>query len=278
MTQRASGTLAILAGSGQLPVMVARGARRAGRRVLVLGLRGQADPQLAQLADVFKPVAIARIGRWIRLCKKFSASELIMAGAVTKHFAFQPWRILAYLPDWRTLRVWYCRARTDRRNLALLEALAQELASEGITVTNSVKYCPEALVQAGFLTGCELNANQSRDLEFAWPLALKVAQLDIGQAIVVKDQDVIAVEAIEGTDAMIARAGKLAGSGWILVKVAQAHQDMRFDVPTVGPRTIENLHKHGGSALIIQAKMTIVLEQERTIELAQRYGIPILAR
>jgi len=273
-----STTLAVLAGSGSLPAIVVQGAQRAGKRVLVLALTDNVDPNLADVADIFKRVPIARVGRWVRLCRKFSATELIMAGGVAKRRAFSAWRILRYLPDWRTLRIWYRRARKDRRNLALLNAVAQELADEGIEVTHCVKYCPEALIRPGLHTNCDLNGSQKSDLDFGWPLALKIAELDIGQAIAVKDHDVIAVEALEGTDAMIARAGRLAGKGWTLIKVAQAHQDMRFDVPTIGPATIENLHRAGGGALIVQAGKTILLDPEKTLRLANKYGIVLLAR
>jgi DUF1009 family protein len=257
---------------------VARGARAAGIEVFILGLRGQASDALIELADRFCWVPIARVGRWINLTKRFGATELVLAGGVKKTEAFSRWRIWRYIPDWRTLRIWYRRARGDRRNLAILGALADELQEEGITVVNSVKYCEEALAQAGGMTGQAVPSQVADDIEFAWPIAMKIAELDVGQAIAVREKDIIAVEAIEGTDAMIERAGKLVKGAWTLVKVAQPHQDMRFDVPTVGPETIEQLHRNHAVALVVQAGKTIMIEKEKMISLAERYGIIIMGK
>jgi DUF1009 family protein len=270
--------LVIIAGNGQLPFLVARGAQLAGVSVCVLGLRDQASAELAQFADSFAWVPIARVGRWIKLAKRFGAAELIMAGGVKKTEAFTRWRIWRYIPDWRAMRVWYRRAKGDRRNLAILSALADELAEEGITVINSIKYCTEAMADEGLMTKRSPSRLILDDIDFGWPMAMKIAELDIGQSLAVREKDIIAVEAIEGTDAMIERAGKLVRGDWSLIKVAQPHQDMRFDVPTVGPGTIENLHRNHAAALVIQAGKTIMIEKEKMIELADRYGIAIIGK
>ena len=201
-----------------------------------------------------------------------------MAGGVKKTQAFSPWRILRYIPDWRALRVWYRRAKGDRRNLAILGALADELKDEGITVVNSVKYCEQALATAGTMTRRTVPERVRADIEFAWPIAVQIAALDVGQSLAVREKDIIAVEAIEGTDAMIERAGQLVPGGWTLVKVAQPHQDLRFDVPTVGPETIEHLHRHHGVALVVQAGKTLMIEKETMIALADKYGIAVVGR
>jgi hypothetical protein len=280
MILNATGTqkLVIVAGNGQLPFLVARGARLAGISVCVLGLREQASAELAGEADRFEWVPLARVGRWIKLAKKFGASELILAGGVKKADAFARWRIWRYVPDWRAMRIWYRRARADRRNLAILGALADELQEEGITVVNSIKYCEEAMASEGLMTRRNPSKQVLEDIEFGWPMAMKIAELDIGQSLAVRERDVIAVEAIEGTDAMIERAGTLVKGGWTLIKVAQPHQDMRFDVPTVGPETIERLNEYSASALVIQAGKTIMIEKEKMIALADKYGIAIIGR
>jgi DUF1009 family protein len=270
--------LVIVAGNGQLPFLVAQGARAAGVSVCVLGLRDQASSELAGVADSFSWVPLARLGRWIKLAKRFGAAELIMAGGVKKTQAFSRWRIWRYIPDWRAMRVWYRRAKGDRRNLAILSALADELAEEGITVINSVKYCTQAMAEEGIMTRRTPSQQILDDIEFGWPMAMKIAELDIGQSLAVREKDVIAVEAIEGTDAMIERAGKLVRGDWTLIKVAQPHQDMRFDVPTVGPETIENLHRNRAAALVIQTDKTIMIEKDKMIELADRYGIAIIGK
>lgn len=278
MADTPSTKLVIVAGNGGLPFLVARGARAAGVNVCVLGIRNQASADLAGLADEFRWVPIARVGRWIRLARRFGAAELILAGGVKKTEAFSRWRIWRYIPDWRTLRIWYRRARGDRRNLAILNALADELQEEGITVVNSVKYCGEALAEAGVMTRGPVPQSVLDDVEFGWPIVRKIAELDVGQALAVREKDVIAVEAIEGTDAMIARAGTLVKGNWVLLKVAQPHQDMRFDVPTVGPETIERMHQYGAVALVIEAGKTIMIEKEKMVSLAERYGIIIIGR
>jgi len=270
--------LVIVAGQGYLPFLVARGAKAAGRAVCILGIRDVASKNLADLADTFYWIPIARVGRWIKLARRFGATELILAGGVKKTEAFSRWRIWRYIPDVRTMRIWFRRARGARRNLAILGALADELQDEGITVVNSIKYCSEAMAEEGVLTKCSPSKLIWEDIEFGWPMAMKIAELDIGQALAVREKDIIAVEAIEGTDAMIDRAGKLVKGDWTLVKVAQPHQDMRFDVPTVGPETIERMRANHASALVVQAGMTIMIDKTKIIELANRYGISIVGK
>lgn len=273
--------LTLLAGLGQFPFLVARGARQAGCKVCILALRDIAEPSLAEFADEFHWVPIARVGRWIKLSRRFGANELILAGGVRKREAFSMcslWRIWRYLPDWQTIRIWYGRARHDRRNLAILTAVADELQEAGITVQNSIKYCPDALADEGVMTKRPPSTAAQSDIDFAWPIAMKIAAMDIGQALAVREKDIISVEGIEGTDAMIDRTGALIKGGWTLVKVAQAHQDMRFDVPTVGPGTIEKLHAARGVAMVIEAGKTLMIEKAKLLELADRYGIVVVGR
>lgn len=144
---------------------------------------------------------------------------------------------------------------------------------------DSTKYCPEVLAAAGVLTRLAPPRGVLNDADFAWPLAKQIAALDIGQSIAVKEREIIAVEAIEGTDKLIERAGELCrAGGWTLVKVAKPNQDMRFDVPTIGPQTIENLHRAGAAGLFIEAGRTIILEREKTLALAEQYSIAVVGR
>jgi DUF1009 family protein len=191
---------------------------------------------------------------------------------------------LQYLPDLTSIRVWYFHAR-DKRNDTLLRAVADELERRGLRVVDSTKYCPEALVEEGVLTPAgtrplsEAPPAVLADADFAWPLLKQIAGMDIGQSIAVKEKEVIAVEAIEGTDKLIARAGELCPQGgWTLVKVAKPNQDMRFDVPTIGPETIENLHQARARGLVVEAGKTILLERERTLQLAGKYRISVIGR
>jgi len=273
--------LGLIAGEGELPKLVARGARQAGRPVVVVALRGCADPSLRALADVFCWRGIVQLGRWIRAFKRAGCREVIMVGRVRKTdmFAGPRWlQWLQYLPDLTSIRVWYFHAR-DKRNDSLLSAVADEMQRRGLTLIDSTKYCPEALAPEGVLTPGAPPRTVCDDADFAWPLARQIAALDIGQSVAVKEREIIAVEAIEGTDRLIARAGELCpAGGWTLVKIAKPNQDMRFDVPTIGPDTIENLHAARAAAVVVEAGKTIILEREKLLALAQRYHIAVIAR
>ncbi|MFH1749174.1 MAG: UDP-2,3-diacylglucosamine diphosphatase LpxI [Planctomycetota bacterium] len=273
--------LGLIAGEGEFPWLVARGARAGGRKVAVVALRGAADPGLRAVADWFCWRGVVQLGRWIRALKRAGCREVIMAGRVSKSdmFAGPRWlQWLQYLPDPTSIRVWYFGTR-DKRNDSLLGAVADELARRGLTLVDSTKYCPEALAPAGVLTPGEPPKSVLDDADFAWPLAKEIARLDIGQAVVVKEREIIAVEAIEGTDRLIARAGELCPQGgWTLVKVAKPDQDMRFDVPTIGANTIEKLHQARAAGLVIEAGKTLLLEREQTLALAKKYHIALIGR
>lgn len=278
---RSAAPLGLIAGAGEFPKLVARGARAAGIPVAIVGIRGCADPGIQRLADVFRWRGIVQLGRWIRVFRRAGCREIIMAGWVRKSDMFNGPRWLQYLqyiPDLTSIRVWY-RGTRDKRNDALLGAVADELARRGLTLVDSTKYCPEVLAEAGLLTGGSLPDAIQQDIAFGWPIAKEIARLDIGQAIAVKEREVIAVEAIEGTDRLIERVGTLCPQGgWTLVKVAKPNQDMRFDVPTIGAGTIENLKRHRAAAVAIEAGKTLLLERARTLELARQLRIAIVAR
>jgi DUF1009 family protein len=273
--------LGLIAGQGELPRAVALGARAAGRRLAIVALRGFGDPGLRSLGERFRECGVARLGAWIRFFRRAGCREVVMVGRVRKAdmYAMPRWRQwLIYLPDLTSIRVWYHRAR-DKRNDALLGAVADEMQRRGLTMIDSTRYIPEVLAAEGVLTACEPSRQVLNDAEFAWPIAREIGRLDIGQSVAVKEREIIAVEAIEGTDALIARAGELCpAGGWTLVKLAKPAQDPRFDVPTVGPETIENLRRARAAGLVVEAGRTILLERERTIALANQYRIAILGR
>ncbi len=269
-------TIGLIAGQGSLPLMVARGIRRAGYRLVVVALKDQADPALADLADRFAWAGITRLGRWIRLLRRGGASRAVLIGRVSKRRMFAPLRLVRYFPDWRAVRLYFWRLRHDRRNEALLRGVADELASEGIHLEDSTKFCAEALATAGPMTRRAPSPGEQADIAFGWPLVRRLAELDIGQSIAVREREVIAVEAIEGTDRMIERAAGLCPTGgWVLLKAAKAHQDMRFDVPTIGPRTIENLRAAGGRAIALAAGKVLLADREETLALADKLGIAV---
>lgn len=276
MSAVSSGPLGIIAGAGRFPFLVAEGARAAGRPVVIVGLRGLADPQLADYADRFHWSGIVRLGRWIRLFRRAGVREAIMAGSVRKSDMYSRFRLIRFLPDWTSIKLWFFEV-PDRRNDTILRATADHMQSKGITLVNSIQYCPDHIASEGVMTRRQPTAAQQKDIAFGWPIVKEMGRLDIGQSIAVKEQEVIAVEAIEGTDRMIERAGQLCRhGGWMLVKVAKPGQDLRFDVPTVGPATIENLHRNGAAALVVEAGQTLIVDRPALLDLADKLGIVVV--
>jgi DUF1009 family protein len=279
-TMPQSDVIGLIAGGGLLPFMVAQGAHQAGRAVICVGLAGYVDESLAREVDVFYEVAVARPGGWIRRLKRHGVTDAIMVGRVTKSHLFTPRRILRYLPDWRAFRIYYWRLRgRPKLTDTFLTAVADELASGGIHLENSTMYCAEHLAESGVMTKNQPGHGVASDVEFGWPLAKKLGELDIGQAIAVREREVIAVEAIEGTAEMIQRAGRFCkAGGWTLIKTAKPNQDMRFDVPCIGPDTIRDLAAGGARCLVIEAGKTIILDKTQTLKLADELGLCILGR
>jgi DUF1009 family protein len=270
----------LIAGGGRLPFMVACGAKKAGLRVVCVGLAGYVDTALAHEVDVFYEVAVARPGSWIRRLRRHGVTDTIMVGTVTKSHLFTPRRILRYIPDWRAFRIYYWRLRgRTKQTDVFLTALADELATGGIRLENSTMYCEQHLADSGVMTKHQPSAQVHGDIEFGWPLARQLGQMDIGQAIAVREREVIAVEAIEGTAEMIKRAGQFCkAGGWTLIKTAKPGQDPRFDVPCVGPDTIRDLAANGAKCLAIEAGRTIVIDKPQTVALADQLGICIVGR
>lgn len=270
--------LGLIAGEGRLPFMVADGARRAGLRVVCIGLAGSASQELAGHVDDFFYGAVARPGGWMRKLRRRGVTHAIMVGRVAKTGIFTPWRIFRYLPDWRALRIWYVRLRgKDKRNDSVLNAIAEEFASDGIILENSVMYCKEHLADEGVMTKTQPSAAVRADIAFGWPMVLEVGRLDIGQAIAVREREILAVEAIEGTAEMIERAGALCKKGgWTLLKSAKPDQDMRFDVPCVGPDTIQSLKRCDAACLAVEKGRTLIIDKPETLALADKLGIAVV--
>lgn len=271
-------TLGLIAGEGRLPFLIADGARSSGLRVVCLGLAGSVDPELRGHVDVFFTGAVARPGGWMRKLRKNGAGRTVMVGRVKKTGIFAPWRIVRYIPDWRAIRIWYLRLRgKDKRNDTVLCAIADELASGQIFLEDSTMYCKEHLATEGVMTKCQPVASVREDIDFGWEIVKKLGELDIGQAVAVKEKEILAVEAIEGTAKMIERAGSLCRKGgWTLIKAAKPAQDMRFDVPCVGPDTIKSLAQKNAKCLVVEKGKTIIIDKPETIELANRLGIAIV--
>jgi len=272
--------IGLLAGSGAFPMVFARAARRMGQSVFCIGVSGMASPELADVCDDFRTTGLLKVGRVLRWFRRAGVRTAVMAGKIDKTVLWKRFRWLRHLPDWRTISMaWrFFRRGSAKNDDSLLLAVIDEFEQEGIRFASALDYCPEILVKHGFLTRRHPSAAQWRDIRFGWNMAKEIGRLDIGQTVIVNDMAVMAVEAIEGTDAAILRAGQLCKrGGFTVVKVAKPQQDMRFDVPTIGVGTLQTMHQAGGRVLAIEAGKTILLHDDEVVQLADKLGIAIVA-
>lgn len=269
--------IGLIAGGGQLPIITAQGMHASGRPVCCVGLRDQYDARLPGLCSEFREAGVAQPGRWLRAMKRWGVREAVMVGFVAKQRIHDPMRIIRELPDWRAINIWYRRLRHDRRNAVLLAALADELAAQGVTLIDSTTFIPEHLATPGPMGRQTPSTQQQRDIDFGWPLLKRTVELHIGQSIAVREGDVIAVEAVEGTMLMIKRAGELCRSkGWTLLKTSAQDHDMRADVPTIGIDTIEQASAAGCGCIALGTGRVILIDKPQVIDAADKAGIAIV--
>ena len=270
--------IGLIAGGGTFPLLVARAARRRGIEVVCAGIRLEVSPEIRSEVDVYRDVGLLSLGAYYRFFRKHGVRELTWAGWVTKD-SLLSWRgILYHLPDYKALRCWWKRLRhRDRQSQTLLTNIAADFEEHGFHLAHSTRLCPELLVEKGVLTKKPPSRKQLDDIAFGWNTAKRMADLDVGQSVTVCDRTTISVEGIEGTDRNILRAGELCKRPFTVVKVAMDHHDMRFDVPTVGPKTLEAMRSAGAGVLAVEAGKTIVLEREKCVEMANRWGMVLVA-
>ncbi|MCG8449199.1 MAG: UDP-2,3-diacylglucosamine diphosphatase LpxI [Pirellulales bacterium] len=280
-SSEANAPIGLLAGWGEFPFAVARSLRGQGHRVAGVGILDHADPALADLCDEFGWIGLGGIGRAIRFFRRWGVTQATMAGKVHKMLLYQPGWWLKHRPDWTSLRAFYpqlLNGSADRKDDTLLMGVVNAFAAHGITFGPATDFAPELLVEAGQIAGRRLTGRQQKDAEFGWQMAKSMGALDVGQCVCVKDQAVLAVEAIEGTDLCIRRAGELCrAGGFTVVKVAKPNQDMRFDVPTVGVQTLESIAAAGGKVLAVEADRTILLNRVEFCRAAVRLKISVVA-
>jgi UDP-2,3-diacylglucosamine hydrolase len=274
--------MGLIAGWGRYPVVIAEALKRQGYSVCCVGVRDHADPQLAQICDHYLAAGVARMGAHVRFFRRHGVAEATMAGKIHKaKVLFRKWGWLSHFPDLTTIRTFlphFVYGTKDRKDDTLLLAVVELFARGGVRLAPATDFAPELLVKAGPLTSHGVTAAQSQDIEFGWQLAKEMGRLDVGQTVVVKGRAVIAVEAVEGTDECIRRAGQLCPQGgFTVVKVAKPQQDMRFDVPTIGVGTLETIAQAGGKVLAIEAHKTILLDEPLFITTAERLGIRVVA-
>ncbi|MEC9374357.1 MAG: UDP-2,3-diacylglucosamine diphosphatase LpxI, partial [Planctomycetota bacterium] len=270
--------LGLIAGAGQLPLLVARGMRERGHPVRAIGLIGHYDPALPELCDRFQTVGPLRVGKWGPRLRRMGVHHAVMVGRVDKaNLMHDPLRMIRHVPDWRAAVLWYRRLRHDRRSSEVLLAVADELARSDVHLLDSTAHIEEHLADPGVMTDRQPTPAQWADIEFGWPLLSEALRLDIGQSMAVRERDVLAVEAVEGTDRMIERAGRLCrATGWTMLKGARMGHDRRADVPTIGETPHRHLHKAGGRCLAVAAGDVIVVDKPRTLATADELGVALV--
>jgi DUF1009 family protein len=260
----------LIAGNGRFPFLVLEGARRAGAELVVAAIREETDPEIERAAARVKWVRIGQLSKLIRYFKSEGVARAIMAGQV-KHVQI----FSNAIPDARMLRL---LLRLPRRNTdALIGGVADELASEGIELIDSTYFLQDHLPAAGTLTRRAPDERERGDIEYGLEIAREIARLDLGQTIVVRARACVAIEAMEGTDATIRRAGSLAPGRLTVIKIAKPDQDMRFDVPVVGVPTIEAMIEAGATCLCLTAGKTLMLDRDPLLQLADARRIAIVA-
>lgn len=262
--------LGLIAGNGKLPLIFARQAKREGAELIVVAHRGETLKEIEELVDQVTWVYVGELGKIIQALQRAGVREAVMVGGIQKPKLFSSFR-----PDLRgaafLARV---RSRDDDR---LLRGVAEELEREGIKVLESTLFLSQFIPARGVLTRRLPSEAQWEDIRLGFRVAKEVGRLGIGQSVVVKDRIVLAVEAIEGTDATLRRAGDLSKGGFVLVKVSKPEQDLRFDMPAVGLETIKVMRESGGSALAVEAGKTVLLEKQELLQEADRSGIVVVA-
>ena len=259
--------MGLVAGWGSFPVEIARRCIQNGTELHVIGLEGHADPQLAELADRFQWMGVAKLGGHIRFFRKAGIHEVAFAGKLFKHrLLYQGWGWLKLLPDWTCVRtlasIFLTRAKNGCDD-TILGTIANAFQKSGMRIMSIHEAAPSLLVSQGVIVGRKPNHSQMADIRFGWDVARQM---------------VLGVEAIEGTDGLIERTGQLCPcGGFTLIKLAKPKQDMRFDVPAIGAGTVQQMSVAGGKLIAVEANRTILLDRELTIETARQLGVTIVA-
>jgi DUF1009 family protein len=273
--------IGLVAGWGRFPFEVAFALQSDGHDVYCLGIAGHVEKSIARYCADFQVTGLARLGQHIRYFRRHGVRRITMAGKIHKVSLFQPNFLLRNIPDWTSIKTFFphfITGRKDRSDDSLLSAVVAGYAEGGIEVQAATELVPKLLVDYGQLSGPKLRNSLQQDVEFAWNLAKEMGRLDVGQSIAVKGRAVLAVEAVEGTDQCIRRAGLLCSAGgFTVVKVAKPQQDMRFDVPTIGVGTVQTMLQSGGKVLVVEAEKTIIVDQPQVVRFANQHGISIVA-
>lgn len=261
----------LLAGVGELPVEFMRAAQSLGYEVVVIAVVNQTAPALKEEANAYYEINVAKANTIIKTLLKEEVKEITMLGKVTKEILFAGLKF----PDMRALKI--LNRLRNRKDDTIMLALVEELEKDGITVADQTVYLKPLMPKAGVLSKRKPTASEEEDIAFGFKTAKAMGALDIGQTVVVKNKAVMAIEAIEGTDACILRGGELGRGQAVVVKTAKPGQDQRFDVPAVGLKTLESMIASGCSVIAMEAERTLFVEQEKVLALANQKGIVVCA-
>lgn len=265
----AEAPLGLIAGNGRFPFLVAEAARRQGRRVVLIRLKEETDPGLEQLCDESHEVSLGQLGACISALKRAGVTEAIMAGQVRHRQIFS-----GIVPDLTLMGV---LARLAFKNTdSLIGGVADALERDGIRLISSVTLLSDQLADAGSMTGRKPSGDEQKAIDYGVRIATELGRLDLGQTVVAKDRAIVALEAMEGTDEAIGRGARIAGPGVVVVKMAKPRQDMRFDVPVVGLRTLDTLREAKAAVLAVEAGKTLLLDKARFLSGAREAGIVVV--
>jgi DUF1009 family protein len=262
--------LGLIAGNGKFPLIFAEQARKEGYSLVAVAHRGETLKEIEGLVENVAWIYVGQLGKMVRTFLRAGITEAVMAGGIQKVKFLENFR-----PDLRGAK--FLARMKSKDDDALLRGLADELETEGIRVLDSTLCLSEIVAAEGVLTTRSPRPTEWEDIRFGFRVAKEIGRLGIGQTVVIKKQVVVAVEALEGTDAAIERGGSLAKSGFVVVKVSKPQQDLRFDVPAVGVATIRRIHELHGTALAVEASRTLLLEKDLLIKDAESFGISVVA-
>jgi UDP-2,3-diacylglucosamine hydrolase len=260
--------LGLIAGNGRFPFLVAAAARRAGRRVLAVAIREETDPALEQAVDELHWVGLGQLGRCIEVLKSAGAEEALMAGQVKHRQIFS-----SLVPDLKLMGV---LARVAVKSTdSLIGGVAEALARDGIRLLPSTVFLADQMATPSAMTRRRPSGGEEEDIAYGEEVGRALAGMDLGQTVAVKDRAAVALEAMEGTDEVIRRAGRIAGAGVVVVKVAKPRQDMRFDVPVVGRGTLEAMREAGARVLAVDAGKTLLIDKAEFLAEADRHDLAV---
>ena len=269
MKKNVTDKIGIIAGGGQFPLLFAKAVHRQGLKVYAAAHQGETDETLADEVDHLQWVKLGQLGKIINFFKEEGINKTVFIGSITKTNIFRDVR-----PDLKGLGLW--NQIDIKQDDAILRAVANRLEKDGIEVVASTNYVPELLFPQGILTRKKPTKEQKNDIVFGWKIARPLGSLDIGQCVVVRNQTVLAVEAIEGTDATIRRGGSLGKEKAVVVKLRKPNQDLRFDLPAVGEKTIASMQEVNAAVLAVEAGYALFFDRESVIEAADAAGIVVV--